>query len=68
MKRFLAIFYPPAEYNKINVTVNVENETFLGTGKVCVKRGFLDVLKPEKKQENKKSREENNKDYVEVFE
>ena len=26
VRRFLAIFYPPAEYNKINVTVNVENE------------------------------------------
>ena len=51
VKRFLAIFYPPAEYNKVNVTVNIENETFYGTGKVCVKRGFLDVLKPEKKEE-----------------
>ena len=51
VKRFLAIFYPPAEYNKVNVTVNIENETFYGTGKVCVKRGYLDVLKPEKKEE-----------------
>ena len=54
VKRFLAIFYPPAEYNKVNVTVNIENETFYGTGKVCVKRGFLDVLKPEKKEEQLK--------------
>ena len=23
VKRFLAIFYPPAEYNKIQVTINV---------------------------------------------
>ena len=53
VKRFLAIFYPPAEYNKVNVTVNIENETFYGTGKVCVKRGYLDVLKPEKKEEIK---------------
>ena len=51
VKRFLAIFYPPAEYNKVNVTVDVQNETFLGTGKVCVKRGYLEVLKPEKKNE-----------------
>jgi DNA topoisomerase-3 len=56
-KRFLAIFYPPAEYNKINVTINVENETFLCTGKVCIKRGFLDVLKPEKKQEKSEKQE-----------
>jgi len=48
VKRFLAIFYPPAEYNKINVTVNIEDETFYASGKVCLERGFLDVLKPEK--------------------
>ena len=59
VKRFIAIFYPPAEYNKVNVTVNVENETFLGTGKVCIKRGFLDVLKPEKKEDKKDDEEEN---------
>lgn len=53
VKRFLAIFYPPAEYNKVNVTVNIENETFYGTGKVCVNRGFLDILKPEKKENQK---------------
>ena len=27
VKRFLAIFYPPAEYNKVQVTVDVEGET-----------------------------------------
>ena len=51
VKRFLAIFYPPAEYNKINVTVEVEKETFFANGKVCTKRGFLDVLKPVKDKE-----------------
>ena len=50
VKRFLAIFYPPAEFSKVNVTVNIENETFLGACKVCIKRGYLDVLKPEKQQ------------------
>ena len=60
VKRFLAIFYPPAEFNKVNVTVNIENETFIGSGKVCVKRGYLDVLKPERKEEPlKKENEEN---------
>ena len=59
VKRFLAIFYPPAEYNKVNVTVNIENETFYGTGKVCIKRGFLDVLKPENKEGSKKEKSEN---------
>ena len=35
VKRFIAIFYPPAEYNKVNLTVEIENETFNASGKVC---------------------------------
>ena len=54
VKRFLAIFYPPAEYNKIQVTVKIKEETFHCSGKVCVKQGFLEILKPIEK-ENKKS-------------
>ena len=61
VKHFIAIFYPPAEYSKINITVTVENETFNASGKVCVKRGYLDVLKPEK-QENQSTKEEQNVD------
>lgn len=45
VKRFIAIFYPPAEYNKVNVTVDVEGEQFSSSGKVCIKQGFLEVLK-----------------------
>ena len=26
--------------------VEIEKETFLANGKVCIKRGYLDVLKP----------------------
>ena len=59
VKRFIAIFYPAAEYNKVNVTVNIENETFFGTGKVCTKRGYLDILKPEKKDDKKENEGEN---------
>ena len=50
VKRFLAIFYPPAEYSKVNATIQVENETFYATGKVCVNKGYLEILKPEKKK------------------
>ena len=58
-KRFLAIFYPAAEYNKINVTVEIEKEVFSATGKVCTVRGYLDVLKPIKeKQEEEKTEED----------
>ena len=59
VKRFLAIFYPPAEYNKIQVTVNVENETFYASGKVCINQGYLEILKP---VENKKSTDSDEKE------
>ena len=59
VKRFLAIFYPPAEYSKVNVTVNIENETFYASGKVCINRGYLDVLKPEKKEEQSTTNAQN---------
>ena len=45
VKRFIAIFYPDAEFNKINVTVNIENETFYASEKICTKVGYLEVLK-----------------------
>ena len=62
VERFLAIFYPPAEYNKVQLTVEIANEeektveTFQASGKVCVKQGYLEILKPNDKK-NKKSTE-----------
>ena len=53
VKRFIAIFYPPAQYNKVSLTVSVENETFNASGKVCTDFGYLEVLKP--KNANAKS-------------
>ena len=45
VKRFLAIFYPPAEFNKMNITVNVSGEKFYASTKICTKQGYLTVLK-----------------------
>ncbi len=60
VKRFLAIFYPPAEYNKIQVTIDVyqteeKYESFFTSGKVCIKKGFLEILKPNDKITDKQS-------------
>ena len=77
VKRFIAIFYPPAEYNKVTLTVEVENETFNASGKVCTNQGYLEVLKPknaskqstEKEQtvENTKEQSEETENNLEVF-
>ena len=60
VKRFLAIFYPPAEYNKINVTIDIEKEKFYANGKVCIKRGYLDILKPKNETEESDTSKDNN--------
>ena len=70
VKRFLAIFYPPAEYNKIQLTIEVEmdkekKETFTTSGRVCINQGFLEILKPIDKQENKKKKSTNGEQDVE---
>ncbi len=52
VKRFIAIFYPPAEYSKVSLRLNIENEIFTTSGKVCVKQGFLEVLKNKSKNED----------------
>ena len=63
--RFLAIFYPPAEYNKIQVTIDIEDEetknieTFNCSGKVCINKGYLEVLKPNDKEKRSTKNEEN---------
>ena len=77
VRRFIAIFYPPAEYNKIATTVEVENETFNTSVKVCINQGYLEVLKSknsskqstEKEQtvENEGDSREEEKDNLELF-
>ncbi len=58
--RFLAIFYPPAEYSKVQATVEVENEQFSCSEKICIKQGFLEILKPDKKTNKKSTNNEKN--------
>lgn len=76
VKRFLAIFYPPAEFNKVSITIQVENkehqEEFSASGKVCLKQGYLEVLKNKntpKESTDSAEKVENNeeKDNLEVF-
>ncbi len=52
VKRFIAIFYPAAEYSKVNLSIDVEGEQFNSSGKVCIKQGFLEVLKNRLKNES----------------
>jgi DNA topoisomerase-3 len=64
VKRFLAIFYPPAEYSKISVTVEVDKEQFTISGKVCIKQGYLEILK---NKENNDDNKETNLDILKTL-
>ena len=65
VKRFLCIFYPPAEFNKLSITINIENEEFSATSKVCTKMGYLEIAKPKQnsgKDVDKSSAKNDNSD------
>lgn len=61
VKRFLAIFYPAAEFNKVSVVIEVENginkEQFSSSGKVCINQGYLEVLKENSEKKSTESSE-----------
>ncbi|MEG2353751.1 MAG: DNA topoisomerase [Clostridium sp.] len=58
LRRFLAIFYPQAKYNTLSITSNINNERFFTMEKVCVELGYLEILKPEKKDKDEKDENE----------
>ena len=47
VKRFIQIFYPPAEFSKVSATILIDKEQFSVSGKVCVKQGYLEIAKPQ---------------------
>lgn len=55
VKRFLAIFFPPAEYHKISVTLKIDEEEFNANGKVCTNIGYLAVFVDGGKKQDEKS-------------
>lgn len=59
VKRFLSIFYPPAEFNKVSVILEVENEQFSTSGKVCTNLGYLEILKQPKNADETKDTDNN---------
>ncbi|MBQ7148931.1 MAG: topoisomerase C-terminal repeat-containing protein [Pseudobutyrivibrio sp.] len=63
VRRFLSIFYPPAEYKNVKVTVQVGQEKFFAGAKLLVKPGYLEIAgipkaKTEKAEGDEESEEE----------
>lgn len=53
VRRFLAIFYPPAEYEQGKLNVQIDRETFFGSARVLKNPGYMAVSGIPKKQDNK---------------
>lgn len=51
VKRFLAIFYPPAVYSKASLTVKIGEECFFATFKVLSEEGYLVLYQKPKTEE-----------------
>lgn len=54
-KRFLAIFYPPAEYIQAKVQIKIENEILTATAKVLASPGYMEVSGLPKSKDNSKN-------------
>lgn len=48
-RRFLAIFFPPAEYKKCLITAKTGNEKYFTSSTIKVKNGYLEVYENEQK-------------------
>lgn len=44
VRRFLSIFYPPAEYQKVGLQILADKEQFFASFKILVKEGYLKVV------------------------
>lgn len=54
VRRFLAIFYPSAVFNKLSIITSIKDERFYTSSKVCIERGYLEIMDYDKKSKNSK--------------
>lgn len=56
-KRFLSIFFPPAEYTKLSLTIDIHEEKFFANSKVCTNLGYLVLYKDDKKKQDEDNKQ-----------
>ena len=64
VRRFLAIFYPPAVFDRITLTISLKTEEFTAQVRSCKEKGYLEVMEYSffKKKEEGNGEEEQEKD------
>ncbi|MCR5272252.1 MAG: topoisomerase C-terminal repeat-containing protein [Lachnospiraceae bacterium] len=58
VRRFLSVFYPPAEYMNIKIQIAVGDERLYSSSKILVKKGYLEVAGIPSKAEKKDDEDE----------
>ena len=66
VKRFLQIYFPPAEYSKINLTLDKDGENFYASTRICINEGYLVVAKSIKKGKEKATDDEDETSNVDL--
>ncbi len=61
-RRFLSIFYPAAEYQKVQLVTEIKGERFFSSFKVLLAEGYLKVLPPATETGKKKAEEDETED------
>ena len=57
IRRFLSIFYPPAEYQTIKLTVQIDREQFFASAKKLKDPGYLEIAGYQKNEDEKDEKE-----------
>jgi DNA topoisomerase-3 len=66
VKRFLAVLYPPCEFEQVTVTVTVEKEEFIAKGKIIKNLGYKEIYETnqEDNEDNEDSVGNSNNSYL----
>lgn len=62
VRRFLAIFYPPAVFEKTSLDIQIETEHFFATYKTLLEEGYLQVSGKKKEEKAEKTKDEDKED------
>ncbi|MCR4567677.1 MAG: topoisomerase C-terminal repeat-containing protein [Pseudobutyrivibrio sp.] len=68
VRRFLSIFYPPAEYKNVKITVQIGQEKFFAGAKLLGKPGYLEIAGiPKAKASDNSDGDDDNEDSEDEF-
>lgn len=71
VRRFLSIFYPPAQYRKLALTTGIGKETFFTNARVLLEQGYLKVIQAsflKKKEEEDNGEASGTPDLADILE